>query len=265
METTIKRPNNNILFAAIVAAFLLPLVLFWFKSFFPHNDIYNYLFTIVGSLILFAIAFWAIRNDTVSLEEIGWTTKHLLQAVWLLFIGWIIFSAIAINFNYVFVYPLGDNLQASLLAIVQQWFFVGLAEELLIRGYILTKVIKVFSPKSRFWANIVGLISSSFLFAIFHIPQRIFSRGMNLVSYEYLQDVIMLFITGILLGFVFLRTRNVILVGLIHGGLNVPLLGENGDFGPMILFIILFEVVRWFNKYHNKRKQINNPEKLNET
>ena len=88
---------------------------------------------------------------------------------------------------------------------------------------------------------------------------------MNLVSYEYLQDVIMLFITGILLGFVFLRTRNVILVGLIHGGLNVPLLGESGDFGPMILFIILFEVVRWFNKYHNKRKQINNLKKLNET
>ena len=88
---------------------------------------------------------------------------------------------------------------------------------------------------------------------------------MNLVSYEYLQDVIMLFITGILLGFVFLRTRNVILIGLIHGGLNVPLLGENGDFGPMILFLILFEVFRWFNKYHNKRKQINNLEKVNET
>ncbi len=61
------------------------------------------------------------------------------------------------------------------------------------------------------------------------------------------------FVVGMLLAWMFLRSRNVILVGFIHGGMNAPLVGPLGDIGPVLLFLVLLEGLYWAEKRRKKR------------
>jgi membrane protease YdiL (CAAX protease family) len=199
---------------------------------------------------MIALALWAIRNDTVSFQEIGLTKRHLLQAVWIIALGWVLWG-FATSYD-LSQYP--RNTLDYLAQMVQQWLFVGPAEELFVRGYLLMAIAALFPGKSKFLSYAGGALVSTLIFATYHIPQRIMVRGMSLASGAYLQDLVYLLIVGLLLALLFLRTRNVILVGLIHGGLNAPLFGVNGDYAPAILFLVIFEVARWVHKVRERKR-----------
>jgi membrane protease YdiL (CAAX protease family) len=251
MKTSRTQSNKSVLFTSLVVAYLIPLIAFGLRSLLPDDAIYGYLITIISSLGFMALTVWAIRTDVVSFQAIGLTKWRLLQAVWVIALGWVIWG-------FVTSYDLSQyprNTLDYLARMIQQWLFVGPTEELFFRGYLLMAVAALFSGKHKVLAYGGGALVSSLIFATYHLPQRIFVEGMRLASTAYAADLVQLFIVGLLLALLFLRTRNVLLVGLIHGGLNAPLFGANGDYAPAILFLIIFEIARWVRKVRERRAE----------
>ena len=261
MQEQNKQHKITIFLAAIIAAYLWPVALFSVLSLFPSTTLLKYLFTAIGSLVILAIALFAIRNDTVSLEEIGWSQEGLQQALKILAVGWGLWAILVVSINFKMGYPFRENFESPLPEIVVHWLFVGIAEEALFRGYILVKLIQVFTRIGRVWSKVAGIALSSLLFATYHIPQRVFVHGMALTPDALMGQMIPLFLSGTLLAWLFLRSgQNVLFVGLFHGGMNAPPIGRTGDLAPVFLFLVLVEIFAW-----RKRKQASVPLSPHET
>ncbi len=143
MQVQHKQHKTAIFFAVIAVTYLLPVALFAVASLLPFSSttLFKYLFTAIGSLVTLAIALFAIRNDTVSLGEIGWSQEGLRQALKILAIGWGLWAVLVVSINFKMGYPLRENFESPLPKIIVQWLFVGIAEEVLFRGYILRRQV----------------------------------------------------------------------------------------------------------------------------
>lgn len=87
-------------------------------------------------------------------------------------------------------------------------FVTAFSEETVFRGYILSRLFKIW--KSEIWANIV----SSFLFTFIHLPIAIFVLSYTpqvMVVYLFL-----IFVFSFAAGFVFLQTENIVSSILLH-------------------------------------------------
>ncbi|MCF6277637.1 MAG: CPBP family intramembrane metalloprotease [Anaerolineales bacterium] len=250
MQEQSEQHKATIFFTTVIVTYLLPVALFWVTSLLPPNEFSKYLFTTIGSLVTLAIALFAIRNDTVRLGRIGWSQKGLQLAVKVIAVGWVIWAMLIISVNFKMGYPFSENFESPLPKILVQWLFVGIAEEVLFRGYIFTKLTQFFARTGRVWSKVAGVVISSLIFATFHIPQRVFMHGMELTPDALIRQMFPLFLAGVLLAWLFLRSQNVLLVGLFHGGMNAPLIGREGDLAPILLFLVLVEIFAW-----RRRKQ----------
>ncbi len=253
MQAQHKQHKTAIFFAVLAMTYLLPVALFSVTSLLPSSSttLFKYLFTAIGSLVTLAIALFAIRNDPVRLEEIGWSQEGFQQAVKILVVGWGLWAILIASINFKMGYPFRENFESPLPKIIVQWLFVGIAEEVLFRGYILVKLIQFFAKIGRVWSKVAGIALSSLIFATYHIPQRVFVYGMALTPAALMGQVVPLFLAGVLLAWLFLRSgQNVLFVGLFHGGMNAPLLGREGDLAPILLFLVLVEIFAW-----RRRKQ----------
>jgi membrane protease YdiL (CAAX protease family) len=80
------------------------------------------------------------------------------------------------------------------------------------------------------------------LFATAHIPQRLdqVARGeMTLAAVA--GGVVLLSVAGLVFSYFFLRTKNILLTGLIHGAVIVPLIGVGEDaFLPVVIVAVLY-------------------------
>ena len=87
---------------------------------------------------------------------------------------------------------------------IYMFLFVGLGEELLFRGLLQIDLMKVFGVKG-------GLILASLMFAIMHLTWR------------SLPELGFVFIAGLILGFLYWKTKNLALPIIVHGVNNVML------------------------------------------
>lgn len=87
-------------------------------------------------------------------------------------------------------------------------FATAFSEETVFRGYILSRLFKVW--KSEIWANLV----SSLLFAFIHLPIAIFVLGYT--PQVMLVYLFLVFVFGFAAGFVFLQTENIASSILLH-------------------------------------------------
>ena len=131
--------------------------------------------------------------------------------------------------------------------IFEQWLFVGITEEFLYRGYLLTRVLRCCESLPKPLATVLAVVLSSAVFATAHIPASLSrqAQGVSLQGIESLLSyVAFVFVAGLVYAYFFLRTRNIILVGLLHGGWNAPLVGQQNDLVRVVVFVIVVEVAR---------------------
>ena len=84
---------------------------------------------------------------------------------------------------------------------------VGFSEEFLFRGYLQLRLMA--------WiGNYKGWIISTIIMALIHIPQRIAMQGMT--SMEALLSSIALIPVSLLLGYIMMRTKNIVAPGIVH-------------------------------------------------
>ncbi|MGB3907807.1 MAG: type II CAAX endopeptidase family protein [Methanomethylovorans sp.] len=162
-------------------------------------------------ILLFIPIFLIIRHQSFSLLQLGLSFKNFVLYIPLsLVIGLLIAEA---EFFVAPVVPLIPNMlfynMVDIFLIMV--FCVGLVEELMFRSLLQTRLEGIFGTT-------VGLIVTSLLFGIMSS-----GYGAN--------DVLFASLVGLLLGYMFIKTRSLPFIALTHGLINVflfsiiPLLG----------------------------------------
>ncbi len=236
------KESGKILIVSILVDILMLGGLFWARSWLPDTEISKYGLTLSASVATFVLAYWAMQKDAVMLESVGWTGTGFKQALYLLGAVWSIGGVLIVILTHLAKMNL---LGVDVASLIKHWLFVGMSEELLYRGYMMTKLIRIFSGKGRTRSVALGITISSTIFAAIHIPQRVMVEGVSFLSTEMAANLLRLFLVGVVLAWLFLRSCNILFVGLVHGGLNAPLVsggGENPLTGITILLLALVVV-----------------------
>lgn len=233
------------LLIATLAACLVPLLLFGALA--PLIGMQGYaafFLTLVGAGALGLIAWWAIRRDGWALEDFAFDQEGVLQAAPQAGAAWALF---AVLFALIIVTPAevgqywGDPGR-----ILLQWLVVGMAEELLFRGYMLRRWRAVLAGLAGWKGTALALVLTNLVFALWHVPQRLLAQQLDPAALA--PGLVQLFIVGLLLSYFYLRSRNIVFTGLVHGGLNAPLLGISGDFTPVIALAAVMEGWRFWTR-----------------
>lgn len=211
-------------------------------------------FTQLGLYLVFiGLAVWGLRREHIALPV---TLRLAGQALLITLIGWGVFALLMqiigladLNVEFAAL----KNLPAWKIAlqVLSTWFFVGMGEEVLFRGYFLNAFYTHFASGSgrRRWTNAV-LLSSAF-FALWHLPARtteLLSGGLDWAT--LLLSLAVLFLLGAGFCVLYLRSGNILLVGLVHGLMDYPLIGKDTQLTFFILLaaIACVEIARWTAK-----------------
>jgi len=183
---------------------LIPLYILFTSSlpwFFINQQ---YLLPAVYSCIL-GLVFWHVHQKHLSLKQIfGFSKKHLLKYS---LIGLAIGIPLGI-IEYLILHPAPTfpsfEVKYLFRDMAYMLLFVGLGEELLFRGLIQQDLTGVFGWKR-------GLVSASLLFAVMHLTWR------------SLPELGFVFLAGLILGALYLKTKSLVAPIIAHGINNVML------------------------------------------
>jgi membrane protease YdiL (CAAX protease family) len=111
--------------------------------------------------------------------------------------------------------------------IVSTWFFVGMAEEVLFRGFFLKKFLSWFEVRRSGHALLWAVITSSAFFSLWHLPVAPFFTGQRGpfagVAVAQPGGAIC---PGRGFAWLYLRSGSVLLVGLVHGLIGLSAFGR---------------------------------------
>ena len=201
-----------------------------------------YIRTMIASLTSGLLGIWAMQKDGIELRSIGLQMTKLYEAIGILFIGWSIFSVGLLCF----VTFSGETVTPILAAskdILLDWLFVGIGEELLFRGYLVSSLMYIFSGFPLKRQIFLVLLLSNSLFATVHIPSLIYNTPQQDRLIEILSFLPAAFVVGLSLTYFFLRTRNILLTGLMHASINVPLIRISDDQLYLVFHITVFLII----------------------
>jgi len=182
---------------------LIPLYIVFTSSlpwFFVNQQ---YLLPAVYSIIL-ALCLWHIYQKRLSFSELGFKKDKWLKYV---LVGIVIGIPIG-SVEYLILHPAPAfptfEFKYLLRDLVYMVGLVGLGEELLFRGLVQRDLTKALGWK---W----GLILASLLFAVMHLTWR------------SVPELIFVFFAGLLFGYLYYRTKSLVMPIVIHGIGNVML------------------------------------------
>lgn len=181
--------------------------------------------TMLGASLLLGLALAALRAEGVGLDAVGLTPPLARRGVlW--------FASVVFTVNLLLLVlgtTVADSWAFALAGVppmlyvglaVSQWVFVGLAEELAGRAYLQNKLIALFGGERDLPRRAGAILVMAVLFALWHVPQRLVVAGRTLA--ELPGSLLPLVGFALLLGVLYELTRNVVLVALVHGALNLP-------------------------------------------
>lgn len=183
---------------------LIPLYILFTSSlpwFFINQQ---YLLPAVYSIIL-ALSLLHIYQNKLSLKSIfGFRKEKLL----LYTLACLAIGAVLGTMEYSILHPAPAfptfEVKYLLRDMLYMFLFVGLGEELLFRGLLQIDLMKVFGVKG-------GLILASLMFAVMHLTWR------------SVPELGFVFVAGLVLGFLYWKTKNLALPTIVHGANNVML------------------------------------------
>ena len=256
MDLQTSKQNKIITSTLIVITLILPVLFFGAIKVFKLSGLPLY-FTQLGLYALFfLLAFWGLKQSQIRLSFNG---RKVLAACGITLASWLIFEVI-ISGTGIIRLPGEVAALRSVEAwkvwaqIVSTWLFVGIGEEVLFRGYFLKKLMAFYEGKNAKNTTLLAVIVSSAFFSVWHLPVRIVSlfngeMGIGLI----LISLVMLFLLGAGFAWLFIRSGNILLVGLVHGLMDYPLIGKNSQLSFIILItaISLVELFRLVDRSRN--------------
>ena len=168
---------------------------------------------ILKPLVWLVPTYWLVRAvGKEKLASLGFTKKNLVKALyWGIGLG-IVFAVEGLLTNIIKYRGLSlislDYTSFGFLGLLALSFVTGLSEETVFRGYIFTRLWRIW--ENEWLAN----LTSSFLFTLIYLPVGVFVLGYRpMVMLVYLFFV---FIYGFASAFAFGRTKNILTSILLH-------------------------------------------------
>jgi len=156
--------------------------------------------------IMFLPVYMTIKNQKMSLSDIGINFRKLYIYLPVAMAIGIIMAII----EYRIIDPIGliEKIRLSDIALISlvMFVFIGMTEELIFRSILQTRLEKILGLR-------YGLLLTGGIFGMMHI------------GYGILDEILFAIIFGIVLGYIFQKTRNLLIVASIHGATNVALFG----------------------------------------
>jgi len=198
--------NIQIEIKKVLQSMILLMLLRIISFIMPHFFGVTFFWLVLINGIMFIPIYLIIKNQHISLSELGVNFKrpniYLLLAP---FIG-IIIAAL----EYRILEPEGmmENLQYLniVLIFIVMFVFVGPVEELIFRSILLTRLEKTIGIKN-------GLFLSAILFGIMHS------------SFGRFSEILIAVFFGLIIGYIFQKTRNFPVILIINGTANMFLFG----------------------------------------
>ena len=235
----------------IITLTLVVSILFWvaIRSF-QLQGLPLYFMQLGLYLVFFLLASWGMKQEQISLP---FTRGMIVQGLAWSLAGWLGFVLL--------IQALGmANLPQEFLAlqktpawkigaqILSTWIFVGMGEELLFRGYFLKAFWRHFTCETDRRRMLKAALLSSAFFSLWHLPVRI--AGILSGELDWLTlliSLVVLFLMGLGFTYLFIRSGNIFLTGLVHGLIDLPLVGKNTQVSVIILLVAIgcVEIARW--------------------
>ena len=253
METRSLTKDKTVVVIITITALLLPILFFGLIKFFGLSGLSVYFGQLGIYAFFFLLAFWGLKQSQIRLPFNG---RKVLEALAILLASWLIYAVIITSTGIV---HLPDELVALRSVdtwkvwaqIISTWLFVGIGEEVLFRGYFLKKLLAYYESKNAKQKTLLAVAVSSAFFSLWHLPVRLFSLINGEISVGLiLISLVMLFLLGAGFAWLFLRSGNILLVGLVHGVMDFPLIGEDSQLSFIILIaaIGLVELTRLISR-----------------
>lgn len=250
---------------------LLPLVLFLLSTSLLATLVPLFVYPTLGptaSLAAMAAAFavvagaaWlALRAEGVGAADVGLSRHDVLPGVLPVVAVYLLINAVAAAAVFLasgtvrFAVPGEISPIAWLAMAVVQVTFVGITEEFAFRGYVQNKLVAALDGGTDRRRKAAAILLGVLLFALWHIPQRVFGQGLTDPG-EVVGTLVVVVIFGSLLGVLYEYTRNVVLGGVLHGTFNwsfvfVP--DAPGDV-PFLVALPVFVVLVWYYRRWARR------------
>ncbi|PKN90449.1 MAG: hypothetical protein CVU45_02520 [Chloroflexi bacterium HGW-Chloroflexi-7] len=253
MELQTSKQNKFVTPVIIATALLLPVLFFTAINVFNLSGLPLYFAQLGLYTLFFLLAFWGMKDSQTKLTFSG---RKTILALAITLASWLIYMGIIAGTGIIRVPEEIDALRSVeawkvWAQIVSTWLFVGIGEEVLFRGYFLNKLLAFYKGKNARNATLLAVIVSSAFFSVWHLPVRIVSLfngemtvGLILIS------LVMLFLLGAGFAWLFIRSGSILLVGLVHGVMDFPLIGKDSQLSFIILIaaIGLVELFRWIGR-----------------
>jgi membrane protease YdiL (CAAX protease family) len=213
------------------------------------TDPWRVVLNVVPGVIILSAGYGALCLEGIRSRDVGLSWPHARSGtVW--FIGIIIVLNVLLLLVAVVT---GGQLSWSytdltpVLIIVYaliNWIFVGIAEELVARAYLQNKLIAVGGGGRGRFRKALAIVVAAVLFALWHVPQRFLVAGLDVPQLPL--NLLLLLVAGLVFGILYETTRNVVLVGLLHGAYNFAPIVANVRYAtegsPGIQFLLLLAV-----------------------
>jgi len=212
--------------------------------------------TFIGYLLLFIVIVYPIifYIGKVNKKDVGIEWKLLPQALIVVSVFWVAAQTIGLVFTLVSggslsftTYWTSAGLTAGLGVYISQFFGCAPWEEIVFRGFLLLQVfLKLKKQNLQFhplFRLIIALIISQGIFALFHIPNQIYNGAS---SADMIFTLSKIFLLGIIISLIYLRTKNLFIAMGIHALWNLPNLFVSDNIGGFIAVILaLVLLVGW--------------------
>jgi membrane protease YdiL (CAAX protease family) len=213
-------PLVALLVATTVVAALFPLYVY------PRLDGPVALAAMALAFTILAGMTWAtLRYEGVSAASVGLGRADVLPGLlavgglYLLANGFAAASTYLATGSVEFVVPEGVSASAWVAMALVQLLFVGPTEEFAFRAYVQNKLVAAVGGGADRARKAVGILLGVVLFALWHVPQRVFAQGITDLG-SIVGTLVVVAVLGTLLGLLYEYTRNVVLGGLLHGTFN---------------------------------------------
>ncbi len=252
MDKEIRKINIRILILIVI---LIPInqiainYLFKIRFFIPLTELTDYWIqpTLIGnilSLILFSLLIFNLGKH--NLYSVWMTKEKLKTAVLPLFLLWLISQIITIVVTYISTGKIVFVEKLSILtgSLIGQLFGNASFEELIYRGILFVQLFLLLKPKTtNNKALIISIIISQILFALIHIPNRLMINQVDNMA----MDLLGLFVAGVVLTAIYIRTRNLAFVIGVHTLINQPfnLIDTTFPMEVSIYVLIIFTTILW--------------------
>lgn len=239
-----RKPAKTVL-AIIITLTVILTILYWATiKFFQLQGLTLYFAQLALYLTFFLLACWGMKREQISLPV---TRRRVVEALAVSLVSWLVFLLVIQLLGLAHVPQQFLALQKIPawkigLQILSTWLFVGLGEEVLFRGYFLKAFWRHFTGEADRRRMLKAGLLASAAFSLWHLPIRI----VEVISGELnwlvlLVSLVILFLMGLGFTWLYIRSDNILLTGLVHGLMDYPLVGKD----TQLSFVILLAAIAW--------------------